>query len=86
LKNAQESAARCRTSDSGDGVVGDSKQLPPTAFFQRSASDDAVVDENDYTELESILDEAIASGLREQMLGWQYRSRPEALIEFSNAS
>jgi len=67
-------------------VVGDSKQLPPTAFFQRSTSDDAVVDENDYTELESILDEAIASGLPEQMLGWHYRSRHEALIEFSNAN
>ncbi|MBX3215710.1 MAG: DUF3320 domain-containing protein [Labilithrix sp.] len=67
-------------------VVGDSKQLPPTAFFQRSTSDDAVVDENDYTELESILDEALASGLPEQMLGWHYRSRHEALIEFSNAN
>ena len=67
-------------------VVGDSKQLPPTAFFQRSTSDEAVADENDYTELESILDEAIASGLPEQMLGWHYRSRHEALIEFSNAN
>lgn len=65
-------------------VVGDSKQLPPTAFFQRTANDDAVPDENDFTELESILDEALASGLPEQMLGWHYRSRHEALIEFSN--
>ncbi len=67
-------------------VVGDSKQLPPTAFFQRSASDDAIADENDFVELESILDEALASGLPEQMLGWHYRSRHEALIEFSNAN
>jgi very-short-patch-repair endonuclease/preprotein translocase subunit Sec61beta len=65
-------------------IVGDSKQLPPTSFFQRGASDDAPVDDNDIEELESILDEAIASGLPEQGLGWHYRSRHEALIDFSN--
>lgn len=65
-------------------VVGDSKQLPPTAFFSRSSSDDAVADDNDFTELESILEEARASGLPEQMLGWHYRSRHQDLIEFSN--
>jgi very-short-patch-repair endonuclease len=65
-------------------VVGDSRQLPPTAFFQRGSGDDASVDENDFVELESILDEAVASGLPEQMLGWHYRSRHETLIEFSN--
>jgi very-short-patch-repair endonuclease len=65
-------------------VVGDSKQLPPTAFFQRTAGEEDVADENDFAELESILDEAIAVGLPEQMLEWHYRSRHEALIDFSN--
>ncbi|MEQ1504523.1 MAG: DUF4011 domain-containing protein, partial [Myxococcota bacterium] len=65
-------------------VVGDSRQLPPTAFFTR-ASDDGGGDENDFEELESILDEAEASGLPQQLLGWHYRSRHESLIQFSNA-
>lgn len=65
-------------------VVGDSRQLPPTAFFQRSAAEDAPVDDNDVEELESILDEAVAAGLPQQMLGWHYRSRHETLIDFSN--
>jgi very-short-patch-repair endonuclease len=65
-------------------VVGDSKQLPPTAFFARAATEEAAVDDNDFTELESILDEVSASGMPEQMLGWHYRSRHQSLIEFSN--
>ena len=65
-------------------VVGDSKQLPPTAFFQRGASDDATTDESGGDELESVLDEALASGIPQDMLGWHYRSRHETLIEFSN--
>jgi very-short-patch-repair endonuclease len=64
-------------------VVGDSRQLPPTTFFQRAGGEDSS-DENDFDELESILDEAVAAGLPEQMLGWHYRSRHEALIRFSN--
>ncbi|WP_438033671.1 DUF3320 domain-containing protein [Sorangium sp. So ce204] len=65
-------------------IVGDSRQLPPTSFFQRGVADDAPVDDNDVEELESILDEAVAAGLPQQMLGWHYRSRHEALIDFSN--
>jgi len=66
-------------------IVGDSKQLPPTAFFQKGgADDDAPPDENAIEDVESILDQALAAGLPEQMLGWHYRSRHEALIEFSN--
>lgn len=65
-------------------VVGDSKQLPPTSFFKRGKSDDEAQNENDFDELESVLDEAKASGLPEQMLTWHYRSRHEALIGFSN--
>ena len=65
-------------------IVGDSRQLPPTRFFSRAESETANVDDNDVIELESILDEAVASRLPQQMLGWHYRSRHEALIEFSN--
>ena len=66
-------------------VVGDSKQLPPTAFFTRVGDDsEALPDENNQVELESILDEAVAKGLPQQMLGWHYRSRHHSLIEFSN--
>lgn len=63
-------------------VVGDSRQLPPTTFFQRQAEEGP--DDNDFDELESILDEAVASGIPEQLLGWHYRSRHESLIRFSN--
>jgi very-short-patch-repair endonuclease len=66
-------------------IVGDSKQLPPTSFFQRTVDDDGPVDEEACEDLESILDQALAASLPEQMLGWHYRSRHEALIEFSNA-
>jgi very-short-patch-repair endonuclease/preprotein translocase subunit Sec61beta len=65
-------------------IVGDSRQLPPTAFFSKGTSEDDVPDENDVIELESILEEALAARLPQQMLGWHYRSRHEALIDFSN--
>jgi hypothetical protein len=65
-------------------IVGDSKQLPPTAFFTRNLDDDdALPDENDVQELESILEEALVK-LPQQMLGWHYRSRHDSLIDFSN--
>lgn len=65
-------------------VVGDSKQLPPTSFFQKLEGDDGVPDENDFEELESILDECSAAGLPSMRLLWHYRSRHESLITFSN--
>ena len=68
-------------------IVGDSRQLPPTAFFTRDLGDSdegPLPDDNDIVEMESILDEALAARMPEQMLGWHYRSRHEALIEFSN--
>lgn len=66
-------------------VVGDSKQLPPTTFFQRAGADeDDLPDDNDVAELESILEEVHARGLPQQMLGWHYRSRHDSLIDFSN--
>ncbi|MBO6555267.1 MAG: DUF4011 domain-containing protein [Pseudomonadales bacterium] len=60
-------------------VVGDPKQMPPTNFFSRGASDD---DEED---LESILDQAIAARLPHRRLTGHYRSRHESLIAFSNS-
>ena len=66
-------------------IVGDPKQLPPTNFFGRSddESDDESIEDYD-KDLESILDEAKASGLPTLQLNWHYRSRHESLIAFSN--
>ncbi|KJR44322.1 DNA helicase related protein [Desulfosporosinus sp. I2] len=70
-------------------IAGDSKQLPPTNFFNASTSDtefdnDDSDDEYDDTNAyESILDEA--GLLTERTLLWHYRSRHEHLIAFSNA-
>jgi very-short-patch-repair endonuclease len=66
-------------------IVGDPKQLPPTNFFGRSEDDGGSEDLEDHEkDLESILDEATASGLPTLMLNWHYRSRHESLIAFSN--
>lgn len=68
-------------------IAGDSKQLPPTDFFNNSISD-SDFDENDdiYNDIdgyESVLDEALTV-LPERTLKWHYRSRHEDLITFSN--
>lgn len=63
-------------------VAGDPRQMPPTNFFNRGASD---VDDDDVEEdMESILDECLAAGLYNHSLSWHYRSRHESLITFSN--
>jgi len=62
-------------------VVGDPKQLPPTAFFGRA--EDEQSDELD-ADLESILDDCRGASLPELQLNWHYRSRHESLIAFSN--
>ena len=71
-------------------IVGDSKQLPPTNFFDRkdagedgAASADAELADA-LEPLDSVLEEAIASGIPQRSLLWHYRSRDERLIEFSN--
>ena len=70
-------------------IAGDSKQLPPTDFFNVSLSvhDDEEYDEdnlmNDIGAYESLLDESAL--LPSQTLLWHYRSRHEHLIAFSNA-
>lgn len=65
-------------------IVGDSKQLPPTSFFQRGEDGDEDLDDEDQVDLESILDECVAAGLPTLQLNWHYRSRHEDLIAFSN--
>lgn len=66
-------------------IVGDPKQLPPTNFFGRAESENENEEIEDHEkDLESILDEAKASGLPTLMLNWHYRSRHESLIAFSN--
>ena len=63
--------------------VGDSRQLPPTTFFQRMDQGDEVQDDMP-EDLESVLDECGAAGLPRMHLDWHYRSRHESLITFSN--
>lgn len=63
-------------------IVGDPKQLPPTNFFGTNEDDEDVVEHE--RDLESILDEAKASGIPVRDLRWHYRSRNESLIAFSN--
>jgi very-short-patch-repair endonuclease len=64
-------------------VVGDSRQLPPTRFFEVGPGDD---DDDDAlpAELDSVLDDCVAARLPELQLGWHYRSKHEELIAFAN--
>jgi len=74
-------------------VVGDKKQLPPTAFFDRMTSnDEEEEDEEDLlsgavraTDTESILSLCEARSISKRMLEWHYRSRDPSLIAVSNA-
>ena len=65
-------------------VVGDNKQLPPTAFFDRVIADEEDGDWDEAsevslgyaakaTELESILALCEARGVKSAMLRWHYR-------------
>jgi superfamily II DNA or RNA helicase/very-short-patch-repair endonuclease len=60
-------------------IAGDTKQLPPTSFFQS----DVETTEDVREDLDSILEET-AAVLPEKRLRWHYRSRTKELIEFSN--
>ena len=66
-------------------VVGDSRQLPPTSFFDLSIEeeDDGSYDER-ASDLESVLGQFVAKGAAQSMLRWHYRSRHESLIAVSN--
>lgn len=68
-------------------VVGDDKQLPPTAFFDRVAGEDSEpVEADDFivSDVESILGLCTAQGIPDRMLRWHYRSQHESLIAVSN--
>ena len=63
-------------------IVGDPKQMPPTAFFATNTVDE---DNLDVEDLESILDDCLALNMPQSHLLWHYRSRHESLIAFSNS-
>jgi hypothetical protein len=79
-------------------VVGDSRQLPPTTFFESMTGETETGDwefersEDSISQSpnppisanESILDLFIAQSAPERMLRWHYRSRHESLIAVSN--
>lgn len=69
-------------------VVGDPKQLPPTAFFSKLTSGGDDDDDGDeagrVADIESILGLFTARGLPTRMLRWHYRSRHQSLIAVSN--
>ena len=67
-------------------VMGDTKQLPPTSFFDHLAAGDDAQEEDDaaaMTDVESILHQC-ARSFPSKTLQWHYRSRHESLIAISN--
>lgn len=67
-------------------VVGDSKQMPPSNFFNATIQGEHNDEEiEDLTDFESILD-LCGTFMRQLRLRWHYRSRYEQLIAFSNKS
>ena len=65
-------------------VVGDSKQLPPTSFFDSLVENDQEEDYDSIGDVESILSLFLGKGSPERMLRWHYRSRHDTLIAVSN--
>ncbi len=64
-------------------IVGDSNQLPPTSFFQRTGESEPDEETPLAAESESILEMA-EQRLSQVMLRWHYRSLHPDLIAFSN--
>ena len=67
-------------------IAGDSKQLPPTNFFEVTTNDGDF--DTEYDDEEELLDTSIleeALFLPNKELRWHYRSRHEHLIAFSNS-
>ncbi|RXA17256.1 DUF3320 domain-containing protein [Methanosarcina sp. MSH10X1] len=66
-------------------VMGDSRQLPPTSFFDHVADalDFDPDDDSDYKDMESILNMCKRSFPSKSLL-WHYRSRHDSLIAVSN--
>ncbi|QJX46895.1 DUF3320 domain-containing protein [Hymenobacter taeanensis] len=66
-------------------VVGDSKQLPPTSFFDSLTGSGEEADEENVTaDIQSILELCKARQMPERMLRWHYRSLHQSLIAASN--
>ncbi len=65
-------------------VVGDSKQLPPTSFFDTLFESDDDEEFDNIGDTESILSLFLGKGAPERMLRWHYRSRHDSLIAVSN--
>jgi len=66
-------------------VVGDSKQLPPTSFFDSLTGTGEDADEENVTaDIQSILELCKARQMPERMLRWHYRSQHQSLIAASN--
>lgn len=59
-------------------IVGDPRQMPPTATARPRAAGGEVADET------SVLTRCLDGGVASYRLGWHYRSRVESLIAFSN--
>ncbi len=66
-------------------VVGDEKQLPPTAFFDTLLTgDDGDAEDLQAVGVDSILELGMRQNLSQRMLRWHYRSRHHSLIAVSN--
>jgi len=70
-------------------VVGDERQLPPTAFFKKLTGEEDLEESDDgitiqAKDAESILELCLAKGLPSRMLSWHYRSKHQSLIAVSN--
>jgi very-short-patch-repair endonuclease len=70
-------------------VVGDERQLPPTAFFKKLTGEEDLDEKDDgitiqAKDAESILELCLAKGVPSRMLSWHYRSKHQSLIAVSN--
>lgn len=68
-------------------VVGDSRQLPPTSFFETMVAQDSDTEDDDAvatSDIESILGLFCSRKAHQRMLRWHYRSKHESLIAGSN--
>lgn len=68
-------------------VVGDSKQLPPTSFFETLVAQDSDAEDEDAvatSDIESVLGLFCSRRAHQRMLRWHYRSKHESLIAGSN--
>lgn len=67
-------------------VVGDTKQLPPTSFFDTLIGEDDPEDDQESvtSDIESLLGLMAGQAAPQRMLRWHYRSRHQSLITISN--